>query len=154
MLKATISVTYTSVLRKLLWLDILSSFFICQHPHTHIDDLRPKMHGRHFADDKFIFWNENVLISIRIPLKFVAKGPNYDNPVLVQIMAWRQPGAKTLLNHWWLDYRRIYVGNTDESLVPNIKIGLRDIVGYKVIFCVSQMASEWGGNVGYQFEIM
>ena len=40
---------------------------------------------------KCIFLNENVSISIKIPLKFVPKGP-----ALVQIMAWHRPGNKPL----------------------------------------------------------
>ena len=43
-------------------------------------------------------------------------GPINNIPTLVQVMAWRRPGAKPLseqapshyLNQWWLDYRRIY----------------------------------------------
>ena len=34
--------------------------------------------------------NANVCISMKIPLKFVPKGPINDIPVLVQIMAWRR----------------------------------------------------------------
>ena len=60
--------------------------------------LRPRQHGRHIADDTFkrIFLNENVIISIKISLKFVPKGPNNNIPELVQIMAWRLPGDKPL----------------------------------------------------------
>ena len=36
--------------------------------------------------------NENVLISNKISLKFVSKGPIDNIPALVQIMAWRRPG--------------------------------------------------------------
>ena len=43
-----------------------------------------------------IFLNENVRISIKISLKFVTKGPIYNNPELVQIMAWRRSGDKPL----------------------------------------------------------
>ena len=35
-------------------------------------------------------------ISLKIPLKFVRKGPINNIPVLVQIMAWRRPGDKPL----------------------------------------------------------
>ena len=54
--------------------------------------------GRQFADNTFkcIFLNENVTISIKISLKFVAKGPINNIPALVQIMAWRRPGDKPL----------------------------------------------------------
>ena len=45
---------------------------------------------------KRIFLNENVIISIKISLKFVPKGPINNSPALVQIMAWRRPGDKPL----------------------------------------------------------
>ena len=65
---------------------------------AHINTLRPRQHGRHFADDTFkrIFLNENVTTSIKISLKFVPKCPNNNIPALVQIMAWRRPGDKPL----------------------------------------------------------
>ena len=40
--------------------------------------------------------NENVRIAIEFSLKFVPKGPINNIPALVQIMAWRRPGAKPL----------------------------------------------------------
>ena len=40
---------------------------------------------------KCIFLKENVRISIKIPLKFVPKGPINNFAALVQIMAWRRP---------------------------------------------------------------
>ena len=60
--------------------------------------LRPRQHGRHFADDTFksIFLNENVIISIKISLKFVPDGPINNIPALVQIIAWRRLGDKPL----------------------------------------------------------
>ena len=63
-----------------------------------LNSLRPRPNRRHFADDIFkcIFENENEWISIKISLKFVPKGPIYNNPALVQIMAWRRPGDKPL----------------------------------------------------------
>ena len=63
-----------------------------------VNTLRPRPNGRHFADDTFkrIFLNENDRISIKISLKFVPKGPINNIPALVQIMAWRRPGAKPL----------------------------------------------------------
>ena len=62
------------------------------------NSLRPRHNGRHFADDVFKsnFLNENVLISIKISLKFVPKGPINNIPALVEIMAWRRPGDKPL----------------------------------------------------------
>ena len=65
---------------------------------VHFNSLRPRQNGRHFADDTFncIFLYENVIVSIRISLKFVLKGPIDNIPALVQIMAWRRPGDKPL----------------------------------------------------------
>ena len=42
------------------------------------------------------FLESNVRIWIKISLKFVPKGPINNNPVLVQIMAWRRLGDKPL----------------------------------------------------------
>ena len=63
-----------------------------------VNSLRPRRNRRHFADDIFkcIFLNENVLISIKISLKFVPKGQINNIPALVYIMAWRRPGDKPL----------------------------------------------------------
>ena len=74
--------------------------------------LRPRQNSCRVADDTFkrIFLNENVRISIKISLKFVSKGPIYNIPALVQIMAWRRSGDKplseqmmvSLLMHIWV----------------------------------------------------
>ena len=63
-----------------------------------LNSLRPRQNGRHFADDIFkcIFLIENVLIPVKISLKFVPKGPINNIPALVQIMAWRRSGDKPL----------------------------------------------------------
>ena len=63
-----------------------------------LNTLRPRQDGRRFPDDIFksIFLNENVWISIRISLKFVAKGSINNIPPLVEIMAWRRSGDKPL----------------------------------------------------------
>ena len=47
-------------------------------------------------DFRCVFLTENIWISIKISLKFVPKGPINNIPALVQIMAWRRPGAKPL----------------------------------------------------------
>ena len=44
----------------------------------------------------WIFLNENILLPIKISLKFVLKGPINNIPALVQIMAWRRLGDKPL----------------------------------------------------------
>ena len=63
-----------------------------------LNTLRLRQDGRHFPDKifKHIFLNENIWILIKISLKFVPNGPINNIPALVQIMAWRQPGAKPL----------------------------------------------------------
>ena len=43
-----------------------------------------------------IFLNENDRIPIKIPLKFVPRSPIDNKPALVQVMDWRQSGAKPL----------------------------------------------------------
>ena len=65
---------------------------------TFLNTLRGRQHGRHFADGTFklIFLTENVIISIKISLKFVPRGPINNIPTLVQVMAWLQLGDKPL----------------------------------------------------------
>ena len=65
---------------------------------TYLNTLRPRQNGRLFPDDifKWIFWNENIWISLRISLKFVPRVRIDNIPALVQIMAWRRPGDKLL----------------------------------------------------------
>ena len=72
--------------------------------------MRPRKDGRHFADNSFecIFLNENVLISIKISLKFVLKGPINNIPALLQIMAWRRPGDKPLSEPMMVSFLSIY----------------------------------------------
>ena len=63
-----------------------------------VNTLRPRWNGHHFADDIFkcIYMNEIFFISISTSLKFVPKGPIDNKSALVQVMAWRWPGAKPL----------------------------------------------------------
>ena len=63
-----------------------------------VNTLRSRQNGHQFADNTFkrIFLSENIRISMKISLKFIPKGPIDNIPVLVQIMAWRQPGDKPL----------------------------------------------------------
>ena len=44
-----------------------------------------------------------MLISIKISLKFFPKCPISNIPALLQIMAWRRPGANYYLNQCWPD---------------------------------------------------
>ena len=63
-----------------------------------VNILRPRQNGRRFAEDTFkrIFLDENVMIFIKISLKFVPNVRINNIPALVQIMAWRLPGDKPL----------------------------------------------------------
>ena len=65
---------------------------------THLNTLRSRQNGRHLADNTFkcIFLNENVIISIKISLKCVHKGPFDSIPALVQILAWCWTSDKPL----------------------------------------------------------
>ena len=55
--------------------------------------MRPRKDGRRCPDGTFerIFLKD-VIILIKISLKFIPNGPNNNIPALVQIMAWHQPG--------------------------------------------------------------
>ena len=72
--------------------DVSLSYFL------HINTLRPRQDGRHFADDIFmcILFNEKCCILIKFSLKYVHNGPIHHNPTFVQIMAWRRSGDKPL----------------------------------------------------------
>ena len=63
-----------------------------------VNTMRLRQNGCHFPDNIFKcnFFNENIWITIQILLKFVLKCPMNNNPALVQIMPWRQPGNKPL----------------------------------------------------------
>ena len=52
---------------------------------NHVNTLRLRQHGLHFADDTFkrIFLKENFGISTKISLKFVHNGPFNNIPALV-----------------------------------------------------------------------
>ena len=60
--------------------------------------LRPRQNCRHSPYNIFKcnFVNENVLISIKIWLKFVPKGPLSNILASVQMMAWQRPDNKPL----------------------------------------------------------
>ena len=64
----------------------------------YIKSLRLRQNGHQFLDNIFkcIFLNENILILIKISLKFMLKHPINNIPALVQIMAWHWPGDKPL----------------------------------------------------------
>ena len=81
-------------------ISIMSSYSLCKmgpRPQC-INTFRPTKNGRYLPDDIFkcISLKEDVWISIKISLKFVREVPIDNIPVLVQIMAWRQSGDKSL----------------------------------------------------------
>ena len=61
---------------------------------------KPRRNGHHCTDviSECIFMKENGhnVISIKILLKFVPRGPINNMPALVQMMAWYQIGEKSL----------------------------------------------------------
>ena len=65
---------------------------------SNINTFRREQNGRHFADDlfKLFFLYGTYCIPIKISLKFVLDGPINNEPILVQIMAWRRTGDKQL----------------------------------------------------------
>ena len=67
-------------------------------PVWHIDTLRLRQNGGHFADDifKYISLNENFWILNEISLEYVPMGLIDNMAALVQIMAWRWTGDKPL----------------------------------------------------------
>ena len=84
--------------------------------------MMPRQNGCHFPDDilKHIFLNENVSILIKISLRFAPEGPINNIPALVDIMAWRRPGDKSLSEQWWLVYWRMYASLGINELNPII----------------------------------
>ena len=90
----------------------------------HINSLRPRQNGYHFADDIFkcILLNENVWFMNKISLKCVPKGLINNIPTLVQIMAWRRLATSHYLNQWCLVYRRIYASLGLNELTEQLSI--------------------------------
>ena len=78
--------------------DIMTATLADTLPLIHFNSSLPEQDGRHFADNSFrcIFLNENDRIPIWISLKFVPTSPIDNKPALVQVMAWRRTGDKSL----------------------------------------------------------
>ena len=68
-------------------------YIIPKHSHIEAATKWPPFSRWHFT---CIFLNQNVLITIKIPLKFVPTSPINNIPALVQIMAWRRQGDNPL----------------------------------------------------------
>ena len=78
-----------------------------------INTLRPRQDGRRFPDDTFkrIFLNENVIILIKISLKFVPYGPINNIPALIQISHYlNQWEVWNSQNMWWKSWRELWMG--------------------------------------------
>ena len=75
------------------------------------NSLRPRLNRRHFAVDvsKCNFLNESAWIPIKISLKFVPEGPINNIPALVQIMAWRRTGNKSLFEAMMTQFNDAYI---------------------------------------------
>ena len=71
------------------------SFFLGIKLLSLVYSLRLRQDGRNFANNIFksIISNENCCILIQISLKYVAKGPIDNNPVLFQITAGHRRGS-------------------------------------------------------------
>ena len=98
--------------------------------------LRPRQDGRHFPDDTFkrIFLNGNVIIPIKISLKFVPKGPINNIPALVQIMTWRRPGDKPLSEAMMVSLLT-YICVTRPQWVNSWSVAMsRDIYYFETVF--------------------
>ena len=106
-----------------------SSFYWCRY--IPVNTLRPRINRCHFADDLFkcILLNKNVLISIRISLKHIAKVRPSDKPLYEPMMIislthicvtrpqWVKVGPK---HRWWyrqyIKYAVLMDSSTDQGL--------------------------------------
>ena len=68
------------------------------------------------ADDIFqcIFVNENDTIPIQISLISVPRSPIDNKPALVEVMAWRRPGAKPLSEPMPIQFTDAYMRHYGE----------------------------------------
>ena len=64
-----------------------------------------------WADDifEYIFFNENILISIKISLNFVPKGPIDNKPLLVQVISFSRIGRKSLYEPMMTQFNDTYM---------------------------------------------
>ena len=76
-----------------------------------INKLRLRQNCNYLAGIYFncIFLNENVYISVQIPVKFVPKGLTDNGLALVQLIAWRQTGDKPLFEPVMVLFTDIYM---------------------------------------------
>ena len=87
---------------------------ICDATRPHwVITLRPRQNGRHCPEDRFkwMWLNKDVCISIKIPLKFVPRGPIYNIPALAPTygLAKTRRQAIILTNGVWFTDARYFV---------------------------------------------
>ena len=63
---------------------------------------------------KCIFLNDNDRILIEIALKFVPRSPINNQPILVQVMAWRRTGDKPLLEQMLTQFTDAHMSHLGE----------------------------------------
>ena len=63
---------------------------------------------------KRVFLDENVRISIQIPLKFVPKGSNGNKLAVVQVMAWCRIGDKPISEPILTQFTDAYMRHWEE----------------------------------------
>ena len=102
-----------------------------------VNTLRLGQNGCHFADNilKLILLNENVLISIKIPLKFVPRGPIKNIPALLQVRLGDVQVTSQYLNQWW------------SSLVMHLCITSFNQLIRNHLCCVWNVAFAWWLNM-------
>ena len=106
-----------------------------------LNTLKPRQNGRHFSDDtsKCIFLNENVLISMKISLKFIPKVPISNIPKLVPIGSfWRNNYMYYVFIFITLCVCRVHRAMCTRSL--NIAL----LCDWLFIFCPINYWIQWG----------
>ena len=115
--------------------------------YSQINTLRSRQNGRPFPDDIFkcIFLNENAGVLIKMSLKFVPKVQINNIPALVQIMAWRRPGANPLSEPMMVSFystgEQIVSCTLSDDSVLSESTGL-----FNPVLCVSQWNLFWQKN--------
>ena len=101
----------------------MAAHYISITPHGWLNTLRQRQNGRHFPDDilKCLFLNENILMVIKISLKFVPKVPINGIPALVQIMAWHRIGNKPLSEPKMTQFNDAYMRHP-ASMTPSLVV--------------------------------
>ena len=128
----------------LRWLWFVESFiWWSRHfmkPHNPLfNTLRLRPNGRHFLDNilKWIFLNENVLISIIISLKFVPKVLIDNKPTLVH---WHLKGDKPLSEPMMVKFTKLVLSQlwrpfSGHHPVSTLNMLIRNMIQEQIILC-------------------